>query len=417
MAARSARRRGFLTKSERVEVAVVGGGLAGAALAARLAGAGREVVVFEQAPAWRWRAGGVFASPAAMGALRRLSMPDDTLRDAARSIPAMRVETAGGTTFRLTYGADAGGDMAVGFDRSALDPGVLALAAARGAQVRAGVRIESVDVQRGALLTRSADGNVRSIEANLIVGADGIRSVVARAAAVARSVRLPPRVGLTYHLTDPGERTRDARMCVLRDGYIGIAPVPGGRVNVGIVLGRSWKARLARDGAGPVTRSIVRAVPTTAEDSGSWRHGTPCDRIEGAWPLGHRVVHRAGRGDRPGRGWLLVGDAAGFLDPFTGEGLHRALVSAEMAAEAIGGRRHQADFPGYERTMSRRFLGKDAVSALVQVFLARPTLFEYAARRLATRDRVRATMGLVMGDLVPASRGLDPRYLASLLAP
>jgi hypothetical protein len=67
--------------------------------------------------------------------------------------------------------------------------------------------------------------------------------------------------------------------------------------------------------------------------------------------------------------------------------------------------------------MRRRFASKDAVSWLVQSFLARPTLFEYAARRLADRPSVRATMGLVMGDLLPASRALDPRFLAALLAP
>jgi flavin-dependent dehydrogenase len=117
-----------------------------------------------------------------------------------------------------------------------------------------------------------------------------------------------------------------------------------------------------------------------------------------------------------------VGDAAGFLDPFTGEGLHRALVSTELAAPAIiaaiRGRASAAQAAAaYDRAMRRRFAAKDAVSWLVQSFLARPTLFEYAARRLATRPDVRATMSNVMGDLVPASRGLDPRFLAALLAP
>ena len=352
-----------------------------------------------------------------MAALRRLGVPDVTLRLVTRAIPAMRVETPGGTTFRLTYRADAGGEAAVGFDRSGLDPALLALARDHGADVRAGVRVESVDIDASSLITRSPDGVVGSLDADLIVGADGIRSMVARSSGVARRVQLPPRVGMTYHLADPDERPRDARMCLLRDGYVGIAPVPGGRVNVGIVLGRSWKPRLARDGADAVARSIVHAVPTTAEDAGAWREGAQCDRIEGAWPLGHRVVRRAGAGRGPGQGWLLIGDAAGFLDPFTGEGLHRALVSAELAAEVLGGRGHVPDFAAYEHAMRQRFLGKDVISTLVQAFLARPRLFEYAARRLASRDRVRATMGLVMGDLVPASRGLDPRFLASLLAP
>jgi len=79
--------------------------------------------------------------------------------------------------------------------------------------------------------------------------------------------------------------------------------------------------------------------------------------------------------------------------------------------------RDEGALHAYDRAMRRRFQSKDVVSLLVQAFLARPVLFEYAARRLARRDGVRATMGLVMGDLVPASRALDPRFLAGLLAP
>jgi menaquinone-9 beta-reductase len=192
-----------------------------------------------------------------------------------------------------------------------------------------------------------------------------------------------------------------------------VAPVAGGRVNIGIVLGRSWRAALARDGAASVAQAIVASIPSTRDDPARWRDLPPTDALAGAWPLGHRVVRRAGPR------WLLVGDAAGFLDPFTGEGLHRALVSAELGSAAIlaRSRGRVGAFDAYERAMHRRFMAKDAVSWLVQAFLARPALFEYAARRLADRPAVRATMGLVMGDLVPASRALDPRSLIGLLAP
>ena len=410
-------------------MAIVGGGPAGSALAARLAAAGRDVVVLERAPRWRWRAGGVFASPAALAALRRTGLGDEVLRTVARPVPAMRVETPAGTSFRLEYGADAGGEPAVGFDRSALDPALLDLAGANGAEVRRGATVIDADIRTGTLTVRGDDGTTNRVRAAIVVGADGLRSTVARAAGVGRPVRLGPRVGLTYHLEDrDGAAPRDARMRVLRDGYVGIAPVPGGRVNVGIVLGASWRPGLAHGGAEAVARSIVERIPPTSDDSATWRFGRRCDSIEGAWPLGHRVTRRAGgaggrgaggAGPRAGAGWLLVGDAAGFLDPFTGEGLHRALVSAELAARAIMAgetRRHEA-FAAYDRQMRRRFLAKDAVSWLVQAFLAHPPLFEYAARRVADRPAVRATMGLVMGDLVPAGRVLDPRYLAALLAP
>jgi len=406
------------------DVAIVGAGPAGAVLAARLARAGLDVVLIERAATWRWRAGGVFASPAAVEALRRAGLDEGTLARVALRIPALRLETQRGTVVPLTYGAEDGGPGAVGFDRSALDPALVDLARVAGATVLTGVTVRDVGLGGGGrpgtldLAGGATEGTGDGpLDAAIVVGADGAHSRVARAAGVARPVRLAPRVGLSHHLPDPrGDHPRDGRMRVIRDGYVGIAPVPGGRVNIGIVLGRSWSADLAAHGAAAVAARIVAAIPATDEDAVPWRDAHPCEPVAGASPLGVRVTRRAGPG------WFLVGDAAGFLDPFTGEGLHRALVSTELAAPAIlaaiRGRASAAQAgAAYDRAMRRRFAAKDAVSWLVQWFLARPTLFEYAARRLAARPDVRATMGNVMGDLVPASRGLDPRFLAALLAP
>ncbi|MEO5884382.1 MAG: NAD(P)/FAD-dependent oxidoreductase [Candidatus Limnocylindrales bacterium] len=407
-------------------MAIIGAGPAGAALATRLARAGLDVVLLERAPAWRWRAGGVFASPAAVTALRRAGLDAPTIDRVSRAIPAMRLETAGGAVVRLTYGTDQGGPTAVGFDRSALDPALVELANAAGVTVRQGLAVRDVVLDpAGRRVSLAVSGSGRDgraaegthIAARVVVGADGPHSRVARAADVARAVRMGRRVGLSYHLPDPrGDATLEARMRVIRDGYVGIAPVPGGRVNIGIVLGGSWARQLAAEGAATLAARIVRDIPATADDAIPWRDATPCESIAGAAPLGVRVTRRAGPG------WFLVGDAAGFLDPFTGEGLHRALISTELAAPAIvaavRGRADPARAAAvYDRAMRRRFAAKDAVSWLVQTFLTRPMLFEYAARRLATRPDVRATMGLVMGDLIPAARGLDPRFLAALLAP
>jgi flavin-dependent dehydrogenase len=383
------------------------------------------VVILEATPAWHWHAAGVFASPAAMAELRAADVSAETLLTVARPIPAMRVETPGGTVFRLTYGAGVDGEPPVGFDRSTLDPALLALAVGAGAEIRRPARVTAIGVApHGAparLDIRGRDGEGSMLLARILIGADGHRSLVARAMGVDRPARLGARIGLSWHVRDAeGDSPRDARMVLLDGAYCGLAPVPGGRINVGIVLASArWRAALAARGAAAVGSDVLRAIPRAPDVAEPWRTGEATDAIAGAAPLGHRVTRLAGPG------WILIGDAGGFLDPFTGEGLHRALVSARLGAEAVAAAlaagsdataRARA-LAAYERSMSRRFATKDVVSLLVQAFLARPALFEYAARRLARRERVRETMGLVMGDLVPATQALNPRYLAALLLP
>ena len=420
--------------SRLVDVAVVGGGPAGAALAATLASGGHEVVLLERTTSYRWRACGVFSTPASLDELRAVGVPVASLVSIARPIPAMRVESPGGATFRLMYGDDGSGRAtAVGFDRRRLDTTLLDLAAQSGVEVRRGASVETVQPgssNRGR--TARTAGRVRisfraaegpgEIGARIVVGADGIRSRVARELGVARSPRLPARLGLTYHLEEiPGRppigagETADARMVIFKGGYCGIAPVPGARLNIGIVVGaRHIRRELTRTGAVALTERIVAGLASAPELPWVLDPHRRTDGVVGALPVGHRVSRMTGAG------WLLVGDAAGFLDPFTGEGIHRALVSARLAAEAVDAElrgSHRDALPAYERAMRERFGPKDVLGWLIQLFVSRPWLFDRAARRLAGRDTLRETMSLVMADLIPAGRALNPRYLAALLAP
>ena len=172
-------------------------------------------------------------------------------------------------------------------------------------------------------------------------------------------------------------------MRVLDDGYVGIAPVAG-RAGERRDRARSIvAAALAATGRRVGRGAIVAADPADRRRRRG-RGGTaePLDAVAGASPLGHRVTRRAG--DR----WLLVGDAAGFLDPFTGEGLHRALVSAELGGRgailAARPRPATARSRAYERAMQPPVpRPRTRVSWLVQAFLARPAAVR--VRRAAGR--------------------------------
>ncbi len=407
---------------EAVEVAIVGGGPAGAALATRLADAGHDVVLFERLPQPRWRASGVYSSPDTYRALRELGLPRQRLDALVRPIDEMAVESLSGVTCRLVYGPP---DHAVGLDRVRLERAMLDRAASAGARVEEGRVVRAVrwgdatgagPVELDVAATSGGPELSSRWRAGVVVGADGPRSLVAHRAGVVSTVPLLRKAGLTVHRNDPGAAAEGepmgARMVVGKGWYCGIGPVPGGRVNVGVVVdGAGLKTGLRRAGG---SRGLIGEILTRVPDRGeAWRGSADTDEVRAAFPLAHRVSRASGNG------FLLVGDAAGFIDPISGEGVHRALVSAELAADAIAGwaRGDRSAIRGYDHQLRGRFGRKDTLSWLFQLFMSRPLLFDYALRRLSRRERLRRTFGLVVADLAPPERAMHPRFLASLLMP
>ncbi len=116
----------------------------------------------------------------------------------------------------------------------------------------------------------------------------------------------------------------------------------------------------------------------------------------------------------------MIGDAIEFIDPLTGEGLHRAFVSAELAAESIakslrGDPNAMAD---YDRRIRARWRSKNVVSWVLQAFLSQPRRVRLRASAAWPRDsELRDQLTLVLTDQSPASGVIDPRYLLRLLAP
>jgi len=152
--------------------------------------------------------------------------------------------------------------------------------------------------------------------------------------------------------------------------------------------------------------AAIAGLPAVAERLRGSRRLTP---IRGAAPIGHRVA------DVAGPGWLLVGDAAGFVDPFTGEGIHRALRSARAATAAIVAGGDPAAI--YRAERRRAFAAKSTLTWLVQGFLALPPLLEHAVGRLEARPGAALRLGSALGDCVPATSALSPRALLEVLAP
>jgi geranylgeranyl reductase family protein len=383
------------------DVLVVGAGPAGSAIAAALARAGHETLLVEARRPPRAKTCAEYASPRVAEELERLEAPD--WRSVAVPLQGMHV-IRGTTRVPITYRDRSGARAAWGIDRVAFDAMLAGHAVSRGAVLLERTRLSAVEHRDGRVSGATLDGPEGPVHVRCawLIGADGARSRVARSLGVERPLLGPRRLGLVARYEGGDELQDHGEMHVGRNHYVGLAPTPGGQLNVGMALPLDVPGTAEQRFA-----AAIAALPAVRERLRGLRRLTS---IRGASPIGHRVARSAGPG------WLLVGDAAGFVDPFTGEGIYRALRSARLGAEALADDWTRAD-DRYRHARRGAFAAKDALTWLVQGLLAAPPLLGYALSRLESRPGSAAVLGSALGDCRPASDALAPRFLAEVLRP
>ncbi len=398
----------------RYDAIVVGAGPGGAATAAGLARAGARVLLLDKATFPRDKACGEYTSPETGRVLARLGALEWVEREARpRRVRAMAIIGPSGNAALLDYRAEGGDGDVLATPRLRLDAALAGYAVHSGATLQEGVRVQQVLVEAGrvvGVVVRSPGGALEQVYAPLVIGADGAHSAVVRSLGLGRDVRWPRKLGLVARYEGVRLPSDAGEMHVAAHGYVGLAPLTDGQVNVGFVQpltapdGRStedrFEAGLARFPLLPARLQEAQRV-------------TP---IRGMGPIAVGVRRVAGAG------YLLVGDAAGFFDPFTGEGVYKALRGAELAVEvalaALANGDVSARSLGRYRTLRRReFLAKDVVCRVVQGFVQQPVLMDYVVARLARRAPQRRVLAGVLGDFADARAALHPGYLWGLLRP
>lgn len=390
---------------KQVDLLVVGAGPAGSALAAAIARAGASVLLVDAATHPRPKACAEYASPRIVEELARIGLAPDDWVDTAVPLRGMDLRV-GSRTARISYAGRHGQRDAWGLDRRRFDERLARHAAESGAELRERTRLMRLMTQdgrvHGAVLRTVGGERDDHILARHVVGADGARSTVAHLLGVEQRVGFPRRIGLVAHYSGVDELTAHGEMHVGPGWYVGLAPTPDGELNVGMAL----PVDNSRDGARQRMARAIEELPAVSERLRGAQRISP---IRGASPIGHRVARVAGPG------WLLVGDAAGFVDPFTGEGIHRALRSSRAAASALLGADDVTSAYRHERR--RAFTAKAALSWMVQGALAAPGVMAFAAARLEERPAVALRLGSALGDCRPATDALAPRAIWEMLAP
>jgi flavin-dependent dehydrogenase len=338
--------------TRRRDAVVVGAGPAGLAFAAFAAGAGLDVVVLERREGPLDKACGEGILPAGvralepLGVLARVPAPDRARLRAIRWIDAAAGEA------RLALPPPGG----VAVRRTALSAALLARAREAGAEVIQGAAVVRHRREPEGIVVEGPFGEAR---ARVLVAADGLNSPTRRREGLALPRPGPARYGIRRHFAvEPWSEDVEVHFGEGAEAYVW----PAGPASVGVAL-------LYAPGAAGDTRRLLERFPAVARRVGG---AAEASEARGAGPLAQGA--RARVADR----LVLLGDAAGYVDAITGEGLSIAFGCARDLAALLPGALAKGGGPEalrpYERAWRRRFLPYAAWTRTLLALSRRPVL-------------------------------------------
>jgi geranylgeranyl reductase family protein len=396
------------------EVIVVGGGPAGSATALLLARAGHAVLLLDKASFPRHKACSEYINAGGVAALEELGLLDEVMAAGAHRLTEMRIHSPEGGQYTAQFDRATPGRHAIGLSRFRLDATLLDAARDAGVSVMERAHARDVWLQPGASATVevSHNGTTNRLRAPLIVGADGHHSCVTRSLGLEQSRRWPRRVGLVAHYNQVAGNDCGGDLYVTSDGYAGLAPLENGMTNIALVMPEARVQRRAGSVEDLFDQRLAAIPELRRRLDGAVRIGN----VRGIGRLGHRVRRPAGDG------YLLVGDAAAFLDPFTGDGIYEALRGAQLAAPVISraliaGEVSERALAPYRWERRRVFTMKRQLCWVVQGFVHAPAAMNYVTRRLERRETLGLELAAALGNVRPAHTALTPSFLARLLRP
>ena len=315
-----------------VDVAIVGGGPSGAAAAHYLAHKGHSVLVCEKKVFPREKTCGDGLTPRAVKVLEEMGLSDE-LRTWER-VGGLRVHAAGRVLELEFPKLDAWCDYGLVKPRKDLDRIVLDHAEAFGAKVLYGTKVEQPIFEGGVCrgFVAKRDGETEEIRSKFVLCAEGAATKFSRSLGRQRDLEYPMGLAIRQYFRSPMQSsgwfeayldipTKDGTM----PGYGWVFPVGDGTVNAGVGLLSTyggWRdINLHR-----LQDQFVENLPQEWEVNAE----TVCSR-----PRGGRLFMGASVWPPHGPGFLLIGDAAGMINPCNGEGIAYAYETGRIAARHV----------------------------------------------------------------------------------
>ncbi|HEX5052129.1 MAG TPA: NAD(P)/FAD-dependent oxidoreductase [Planctomycetota bacterium] len=396
----------------RCDVLVLGAGPAGSAFANQMARAGFDVLLADRKAFPRDKPCGEFVSPECTPYLAALDLDLAPARLGVHLVRGMRLfgygERALGR-FRQLAGRPVTDREGFGVRRAVFDHRLLQAAERAGARFLprhefVALRTDGAGRITGAEL-RDPARNPVTCEATWVVGADGVHSPVARALGVQRRERWLDQFALVAHFAGVAPLPT-AEVHLLPGGFFAATTVDEGLFSVNLVVPRlALQQRTSGDWDEFVAGHFPLA-PGIGERLAGARRLQPW---RGTGPFAHRTTAQTFAGA------ALLGDAAGYVDPLTGEGIYFALYSARALAEAVQTALHtparaELAMAGYRRTRARELGPRLAASRALQRALRHPWLVRTFVRGIGRWPSLADLLITLSGDTIHPRDLLRPSF-------
>ncbi|MCZ7646154.1 MAG: tryptophan 7-halogenase [Planctomycetota bacterium] len=392
----------FTSQSSRsIDVAIVGGGPAGAALATLLERAGYHCAIFEAGVFPRYHIGESLI-PHTFGILDRLGLlPKLRISPYPEKYSVRFVSPTGkeSTPFYFSETIDGEGARTWQVERSSFDQLCLSHAREQGADVRMCAAVEQVlfdGARATGVRVRPSEGDAYDMAARVVVDASGRSTVLGEQLGLKSSVPGLRKASLWSYYKggrrldgiDAGETT----IFMIRNrGWFWYIPLPDDVVSVGVVASPDELFSGTQEKETIYAREVYACGPLMDR----LRTAKRCAGVYGG-PRELAYFNRQTSGD----GWVMVGDARAFLDPIYSSGLYLALASAELAADSIRQALEANDLSAAKLGAfeARLMAGVDVIRRLIHAFYDPHFSFgEFVTRFPAQR---RALVDCLVGDVL-----------------
>lgn len=403
--------------NDKYDVLIVGAGPAGAACALALAGAGLTVAVAEKTSFPRDKVCGDALSADVAGQLSMLSKTlAEKFSSAEQKVASYGVRLFAPDLTRVDIPFQGKNKATNGYvmPRREFDDLLLQeVRATHHCTILENCPVTAVKVTDDGVEAITGAGSCR---ARMIVGADGANSVVARLAGMKKVARKHHSAGLRVYYENVGgfHPNNHIELYFFREvlpGYLWIFPLGEGRANVGIGMLSSAVAT-KNINLRKTMENLIEVHPLLAA---RFVNAKPLERVKGhGLPLGSKK--RKLSGDR----FVLVGDAAALIDPFTGEGIGNAIRSGRIAADHIlkcftAGNFSASFNRAYDREIYRR-MGKELrLGYALQQLCRIPWLFNLVVRKASRSPYWHQFLSDALADIDVKMRFISPGFYYRLL--